>query len=200
LMLAEDLRDLRILAVTSAVTHEGKTSVAVQLAMSLARSTNNSTLLLDGDMRSPNLHDIFDVKLTPGLTKVLEGKTSIEEAIIATSCPALDLLPAGKLVNNPHQLLGNGALAALLQSIAEKYRYVVIDTPPVLAASESLMLAKMADASLVCVLRDVSRIDQVKKAYQRLQIAGGKPVGLVLNGVPTKTYAYHYGTYGYSNR
>ena len=78
------------------------------------------------------------------------------------------------------------ATTAFLQSIPDKYRYIIIDTPPVLAASESLVLATMADASLVCVLRDVSRIDQIKKAYQRLTIAGGKPVGLVLNGVPTK--------------
>jgi polysaccharide biosynthesis transport protein len=200
LMLAENLCDLRVLAVTSAVTHEGKTSVAVQLAMSLARSTNKPTLLIDGDMRSPNLHDIFETPLIPGLAKVLEGKSSIDEAIVATSCPALDLLPAGELNSNPHHLLGNGGPAALLRGIPEKYRYVVIDTPPVLAASESLVLAKMADATLVCVLRDVSRIDQVKKAYQRLLIGGSKPVGLVLNGVPTRTYAHHYGSYAYVRR
>jgi polysaccharide biosynthesis transport protein len=200
LMLAEDLRDLRVLAVTSATTHEGKTSVAVQLAMSMARSTNKPTLLIDGDMRSPNLHEIFEVPLEPGLTKILEGKASIAESIVATSCSVLDLLPAGELVCDPHQLLGNGEPAALLQSIPDKYRYVIIDTPPVLAASESLMLAAMADASLVCVLRDVSRIEQIKKAYQRLMIAGGKPVGLVLNGVPTKTYANNYGNYAYANQ
>ena len=59
------------------------------------------------------------------------------------------------------------------------------------------MLASLADASVVCVLRDVSRIDQVRKAYERLQKTGGNPVGLVLNGVPTRTYAYRYGSYAY---
>jgi capsular exopolysaccharide synthesis family protein len=200
LMLAEELRDLRVLAVTSATTHEGKTSVAVQFAMSVARATQQPTLLIDGDMRSPNLHDIFGVKLEPGLTKVLEGRASVEEAIVATSCPSLDLLPAGFLTSNPHQLLGNSTAAALLQSVPDKYRYVIVDTPPVLAASESLMLAAIADATLVCVLRDVSRIDQIQKAYKRLSLSGGKPVGLVLNGVPTKAYAQYYGTYGMSNR
>jgi capsular exopolysaccharide synthesis family protein len=200
LMLAEDLRDLRILAVTSATTHEGKTSLATQLAMSLARTKNKPTLLIDGDMRSPNLHDIFEVPLQPGLTKILEGNISIEEAIVPTSCPPLDLLPAGKLAGNPHQLLGNVDPAALLRSIPEKYCYVIIDCPPVLAASESLVLAAMADATLVCVLRDVSRIDQIKKAYGRLLLSGAKPLGLVLNGVPTKSYAYHYGSYAYANR
>jgi tyrosine-protein kinase Etk/Wzc len=77
---------------------------------------------------------------------------------------------------------------------------VIIDCPPVLAASESLVLAAMADATLVCVLRDVSRIDQIKKAYGRLLLSGAKPLGLVLNGVPTKSYAYHYGSYAYANR
>jgi capsular exopolysaccharide synthesis family protein len=200
LMLAEELRHLRVMAVTSATTHEGKTSVAVQLAMSVARATQQPTLLIDGDMRSPNLHDIFGTRLEPGLTKVLEGEASIEEAIVATSCPSLDLLPAGVLASNPHRLLGNSNSADLLQSIPQKYRYVLIDTPPVLAASESLMLATMADATLVCVLRDVSRIDQIKKAYKRLSLAGGKPVGLVLNGVPTRTYANYYGTYGLYDR
>jgi capsular exopolysaccharide synthesis family protein len=200
LMLAEDLRDLRVLTVTSATMHEGKTSVAAQLAMSLARTTCHPTLLIDGDMRSPKLHSIFDVPLSPGLTDVLEKKTPIEEAIVATTCPALDLLPAGDLRAAPHQLLGNGAPAALLESIPEKYRFIILDTPPVLAASESLILATMADATLVCVLRDVSRIDQIKKAYHRLLVAGGKPVGLVLNGVPTKTYAFNHGCYSYVQR
>jgi receptor protein-tyrosine kinase len=195
LMLSEELRELRVFAVASAVTHEGKTSLAVQLAMSMARTTGKPILLIDGDMRSPNLHEIFDVKLAPGLTKVLQERVPIEAAIVPTSCPGLDILPAGRLSNNPHQLLGKDSADTLLKAIPEKYRYVVIDTPPVLSASESLMLAAMADATLVCVLRDVSRIDQIKKAYHRLLAAGGKPVGLVLNGVPTRTYAYHYGAY-----
>jgi succinoglycan biosynthesis transport protein ExoP len=197
LMLEEELCHVRILAVTSATNHEGKTSVAAQLALSLARATESPILLIDGDTRAPDLHNIFDATLEPGLTQVLLGKCPIEEAIIAIGKSNLDLLPAGKLESNPHQLLGSGSRAAFRQSIPAKYRYVIIDTPPILAASESLMLASLADASFVCVLRDVSRIDQVRKAYDRLQTTGGNPVGLVLNGVPTKSYAYNYGSYAY---
>lgn len=196
LMLSQELRNLRVLAVTSAVSHEGKTSLAAQLAMSVARTTNEPTLLIDGDLRSPNLHEIFDAQLTPGLTKVLEGQISMEAAIVATACPTLDFLPAGRLLTSPHLLLANNSTSeSLRKAIPERYRYVIVDTPPVLAASESLILASMADATLVCVLRDVSRIDQIKKAYHRLLTAGGKPIGLVLNGVPPKSYAYHYGSY-----
>jgi capsular exopolysaccharide synthesis family protein len=198
LMLDEELRHVRFLAVTSATNHEGKTSVAAQLALSLARATESPILLIDGDTRAPDLHNIFDMPLEPGLTKVLEGSCLIEEAIITVGKSNLDVLPAGKLESNPHQLLGNGSQDAFRKSIPDRYRYVIIDTPPILAASESLMLASLADASIVCVLRDVSRIDQVRKAYDRLQSTGGNPVGLVLNGVPSKSYAYHYGSYAYA--
>jgi tyrosine-protein kinase Etk/Wzc len=94
-------------------------------------------------------------------------------------------------------LLGNGAWQAVLAAIPSDYRYIIIDTPPVLAASESLVLAKAADASLVCAMRDVSRMDQVRKASERLQAAGSRVIGTVLNGVPTRQYAYRYGTYAH---
>ena len=76
---------------------------------------------------------------------------------------------------------------------------MIIDTPPVLAASEALVLAKAADASLVCAMRDVSRADQVRKASERLLAAGSRVIGTVLNGVPARQYAYRYGTYAHSS-
>jgi polysaccharide biosynthesis transport protein len=79
--------------------------------------------------------------------------------------------------------------------IPAHYRYVVIDTPPVLAASEALVLAKAADASLVSTMRDVSRMDQVRYTIERLATAGCRPVGTVLNGVPTNSYVSRYGDY-----
>ena len=101
--------------------------------------------------------------------------------------------------HSPHKLLGNGELKALLEEVRSSYRYIIIDTPPVLAASESLVLAKAADATLMCTMRDSSRIDQVKRAYERLVAAGTPPIGTVLSGVPAKQYSYRYGTYAYSS-
>jgi tyrosine-protein kinase Etk/Wzc len=82
-----------------------------------------------------------------------------------------------------------------LAQIPGSYGYVIVDTPPVLAASESLVLSKYADAILICVMRDVSRADQVRKASNLLTAAGGCPVGTVLNGVPTRSYKHSYGSY-----
>ena len=198
LTLSDELRGMRLLAVTSAANHEGKTSVAAQLAMSLARATGAKTLLIDGDMRSPDIHKLFKVPLEPGLAEVLGGSCPLADAIVTSWSEWVHLLPAGKLRKNPHHLLGNGAWQALLAAIPGDYRYVIIDTPPVLAASESLVLAKAADASLVCAMRDVSRMDQVRKASERLQAAGSRVIGTVLNGVPTRQYAFRYGTYAHS--
>jgi polysaccharide biosynthesis transport protein len=200
LMLSDYLRDMRVLTVTSAAKQEGKTSVSAQLARSLSRVTGQPILLIDGDLRSPNIHQIFNVPLEPGLVKVLKGECSLENAIVANQSECLHILPAGRLDTNPHQLLGNGAIAGLLRQIPSKYRYIVIDTSPVLAASETLVLTAASDASLVCVMRDVSRMDQLKKTYERLIAAGSKPVGLVINGIPTKSYAYRYGSYAYNNK
>jgi len=186
---------LRILAITSAVSQEGKTSVAVQLAVSIARATHEPTLLIDGDLRSPGVHRVFDLPLAPGFTKVLAGKCPVEEAIVPTGAENVDVLPAGELSTSPHRLLGNGNLETLLRSLPAKYRYIVVDTPPVLAASESLILASSADAFLMCAMRNVSRLSQVEKATERLTATGGRLAGTVLSGVPVSQYVRRYGTY-----
>ncbi len=200
LVLSEDLKDVRVLTVTSAANNEGKTSVASQLAVSIARASGKPTLLIDGDMRSPDVHRVFEIPLTPGLAEVLADECTIEDAIVTSWSKHVHLIPAGRLAVSPHKLLGNGNVKSLLQKVQTCYRYIVIDTPPVLAAAEALVLAKAADASLICAMQDVSRGDQVRKACQRLTAAGTRLVGTVLNGVPTKRYAYRYGSYAYSNK
>ncbi len=197
LMLSEPLRDLQVLAVTSASKKEGKTSVASQLVVSIARASGTATLLVDGDMRSPDIHNVFDIPLKPGLVEVMTAKCDLDEAIVTDWSQYVHLLPAGRLRTNPHKLMGNGKVKELFDELRSRYRYIVIDTPPVLAASEALVLAKTADASLMCAMQDCSRLDQVRKGYNRLLAAGARPAGMVLNGVPVKRYAYRYGNYAY---
>jgi capsular exopolysaccharide synthesis family protein len=195
LTLSDHMSEMRVLAVTSAVNHEGKTSVAVQLAISLARSTREPLLLIDGDMRSPDVHRVFQAPLEPGLAMVLAGACTLEEAIVTNASADIHLLPAGRLRVSPHQLLGNGTWKALLARIPTRYRYVVIDTPPVLAASEAIVLANGADVAVVCAMRGMSRMDQIRKTIERLAATGCRPVGTVLSGVPTRYYASRYGDY-----
>jgi capsular exopolysaccharide synthesis family protein len=195
LRLAEDLRHIHVLAVTSASSHEGKTSVAAQLAVSISNATKEKTLLVDGDMRSPDIHRIFGVDAEPGLEDILNGDCELYEAIVTDWSENLHILPAGKLGVNPHRLLANGTARDLFAILARQYRYVIVDTPPVLAAGESLILCEAADATLMCAMWDVTRADQVRRACKKLAMAGVQTTGTILNGVPASRYRYRYGKY-----
>jgi polysaccharide biosynthesis transport protein len=198
LTLIESARGRRVLAVTSSISREGKTSLAAQLAVSVANSSGKPTLLIDGDMRSPDLHRVFDVECGPGLAEVLAGECPLEEAIETSFSSRLHVLTAGRLGVSPHQLTGAGEFAALVEKLRGMYEHVIIDTPPILSASEALLMARAADATILCVRRDYSRVDQVSEAHARLMAAGVKIAGAVLNGVPTQHYAYRYGSYYYA--
>ena len=198
LVLSEELKGLKILAVTSASSDEGKTSVATQLALSLAHASGKPTLLIDGDLRAPDLHEVFEIDRSPGFAEVLTGECELESAITPSWTPRVHVLPGGRLNTSPHTVLGNGALGNVLQRVSTEYAYIVLDTPPILAASESLVLAKAADGAIICAMRDVSRAEQVGTASQRLVASGCRTVGAVLNGVSPQRYRYSYGRYDYT--
>lgn len=198
LLLSKPAHPVQVLAISSACSQEGKTTVAVQLALSIARSSNEPTLLIDGDTRSPDVHQVFGMENEAGLVDVLADGRPLEEVVVRTWHEALDILPAGKLRGNPHRLFANGALQSALNDACQHYQHVVLDTPPVLAASEALVMASATDATIMCVMRDRSRRDQVRKAYQRLSSGGATLVGSVLNGIPLRRYTYAYGRYDYA--
>lgn len=195
LKVVQSLSGMQTLAVTSAVSREGKTSLAAQLAISLASATGQPTLLIDGDMRSPDIHRAFDQDRGPGLVEVLRGQVPVEEAIREDFSDSLHVLTAGCLDVSPHSLLGASDFAELIAKLKGRYAHIVIDTPPLLAASESLLMACVADATILCARRDFSRVHQTIEAYSRLRSAGVKIAGAVLNGIPTKSYVYRYGSY-----
>jgi capsular exopolysaccharide synthesis family protein len=167
------------------------------LAISLAQCCHEGVILVDADVRAPDMHDIYEVPLSPGLAEVMLGESSLRDAIHPTAVKNVHLLPAGFAKSHPHLLLHHDRLQALLTELQKKYRYVVLDTPPVLAVGESLSVCKMADGVLICALRDVSRQPQVQLLQQRLRNAGAKALGVVLGGVSTRSYASKYGDYAY---
>lgn len=197
LMLTPEVREMRSLAITSAVTREGKSSLASSLAASLAKCVREPILLIDADMRCPSLHEAFNTPLAPGLADVLGGERRIPETIIATAGGAVHFVPAGSMKTNPHGLLQRGDFSALIGDLKAAYRYIIIDTPPVLAASEALLIASIAEGTLVSTMRDRSRGPQFRMACHRLAGAGATLVGTVINGLPVRTWAYKYGGYGY---
>lgn len=200
LTLVEPTEDLRTLAITSAISGEGKSSLSAQLAISLEQASGNPTLIIDGDMRFPNQHERFGVPNGLGLADVLSKKCSLEEAIVASPLHSVMVLPAGCLTGSPHRLLNNGSFAGLLQQLRTRYRHIIIDTPPILPASEALVMARAADAAVLCMRRDYSRLDQVQDAHDRMEAARVHTVGAVLNGIPLSHYSRKYSDYPYRAR
>jgi len=195
LTLREDLRSCRVFTITSALSGEGKTSVSCQLVVSLARSTGSKVLLIDGDLRAPDVHHVFGRPMTAGLVGYLNGTDEWRDLVDRDWNDSIHLLTSGYLKGSPHRLLSNGRFEKLIEEARQEYDYIVLDTPPVLPASEALLFAKVADAVLMCALRDKSRIEQLVQAYQRLESSGCKVAGSVLSGVPVREYASYYGDY-----
>ncbi|HAY82578.1 MAG TPA: hypothetical protein DCY79_22450 [Planctomycetaceae bacterium] len=198
LVLSRPLEDIQVLAVTSSVSGEGKTTLAAQLAMSIARASGQPTLLIDGDMRAPDLYDVFEIPNQPGFADLLEDHNSLGGYVTKWD-EHCHVLPAGQLTSSPHRLLANGAFSGMLKEARATYKHIVIDTPPILAAGESMVMAKAADATILCAKRDVTRMEQLKKSRERLKGAGAEIVGCVFNDVPPNRYSYRYGYYGYED-
>ena len=195
LTVREDLKECRVFTITSALSGEGKTSVACQLVVSLARSTSSKVLLIDGDLRAPDVHNVFGREMTSGLVGYLNGTDEWRALIDREWNDSIHILTSGHLKGSPHRILSNGRFEKLIQEAREEYDYIVIDTPPVLPASEALLFARCADAVLMCALRDKSRIEQLMQAYNRLNASGANVAGSILSGVPVKEYAGYYGDY-----
>ncbi len=187
-----------VFSVTSAASNEGKTTLATQLAISAARSNFGRTLLIDADLRSPSLHRLLGGSLDVGLGDVLSNTVTLDNAITSTAIENLDLLTAGKLRTNPRRYFSNDQWSKILEQARQKYDHIIVDTPPVLAASESLEISRQCDNTLMCVMRDVSRSDSVKRAHDRLIAADVNVVGCAFSGVPQNEYAYRYGSYDYN--
>ncbi len=184
---------LRVIMVTSACAGEGKTSVATQLAASLARSWRK-TLLIDGDLRSPAAHRVFDLPQDPGLSEVLRGEVATEDAIRPAPVSRLWVLPAGQWDAHAIQALAQDKVHTLFERLKGQYDFIIVDSSPVLPVADSLLLAQQADGVLFSILRDVSRVPEVYAAQQRLSPLGVRMLGAVVIGMTSELSkrAYQY--------
>ena len=175
----------RVVMVSSSDIQEGKTTVASQLAASLARA-GRRTVLLDGDLRNPTAHVVFGLPLGPGFADVLRGDAEGEAALYATSAPNLWLMPAGQFDAAAVQALAGEALVKIIKSLKDQYDFVIVDAPPVLKVADPLIFGQCVDAAVISVRRDVSQIPKILEACENLRAVGVKVLGAIVNGVKEK--------------
>lgn len=182
----------KVILVTSAVEHEGKTTFAAQLAASLARS-GKRTLLLDGDLRHPNVHLALGLDLRAGLPELLRGEITADEAVQPTAIDGLFAVTGGACDYAAITALSRPESVSLIRSLRESFDEIVIDAGPVLAFADVLLLGQLSDIAIVATMRDVSRVPQVTSAVDRLRSVGIRVLGTVVNGVsdasPRRLYA-----------
>jgi capsular exopolysaccharide synthesis family protein len=184
--------DLRVVMVTSAVGGEGKTTLASNLAMSLARA-GRKTLLIDCDLRRPSAHQLFEQTLQPGFSEVVLREVEPAAAVRPTTTdPNLYLLPAGHWDREVIQELAKAGLPALFARLRQDFDFIVVDSHPVLPATDSLLIGQHVDAVIVSLMRDVSQVHHVHAACQQLATLGIRVFGAVVNGVPVKDYGKGY--------
>jgi tyrosine-protein kinase Etk/Wzc len=176
---------------TSPGPAEGKSTTAANLAAVLA-ARGDKTLLVDADLRRGGLHEAFDVMRSPGLSDLLVGELDAREAVRPSVGTGLDFLPAGQRPPNPSELLGSQAMADLLGTWSDEYRWVVLDAPPVLAVADATVLAALCDGSVLVLRAGETDRRAGWRAIQQLKRVGARVVGSVLNVVKPGTTSDKY--------
>lgn len=188
----------KVIAITGPNPNIGKSFAAVNLSMVFAQ-TGRKVLLIDADLRKGYLHQFFDKETTKnqGLAGVLAGKIELEAALQATSEPCLTLLPRGPIPNHPSELLMGERLESVISTLRGMFDLIIIDTPPVMAVSDALIISQYADASLTVARFGYNRVTDIQKTVKAYAGSGLKIDGVILNGSYKTLVNMQHGEYGY---
>ena len=181
-----------VFAITSAMMHDGKTTNAVNLAISIA-STTKKVLLIDGDMRKPTVHRYFGLENKNGLSEILAGLTN-EVKIRKTDVENLHVLTSGQIPPNPAELFGSRQMDNLLTYVKDFFDYVIIDTPPVNLVTDAAILAEKITGYVFVVQSGKNHYYEISYALETVQTMNGNVVGMILNDAAGKSSG-HYGSY-----
>ena len=201
LLLSTAGHEPRIILLTSATPSEGKTTASINLACVMAQR-GVRVLLIDADLRRPTVHHRFGLNGKLGLTSVLTGSVTLEQAIQKIpEVPSLDVLSSGPVPPFPTEMLGSDVMAQMLKQCEGIYTHIVMDSPPLLSVTDSVVLARDADAVVLIVRQGKSSKHALRRARDLLLRSGARITGLVLNAVDVNSPEYYsyYGYYGYSS-
>ena len=188
-------RPPKTMLVTSLQQQDGKTSVSTNCAITLAQLGMGDVLLVDADMRHPDLHGIFGVAQTPGLSDLLVGGVEVTAVIRPTRVPGLFVIPAGPIPTNPTELLFSPRFTQALATLGERFAHIVIDTPPMLGVSDTLVLAPRVEGVILVVRHGHTGRDAAQRAVQMLGSVRAQVLGVVLNHADARTTTAGYQYY-----
>ncbi|TMV47494.1 CpsD/CapB family tyrosine-protein kinase [Paenibacillus mesophilus] len=176
---------VRTVLVTSAKGGEGKTTTAANLAILFAEEKKR-VLLVDADLRNPSLHHVFSRANRVGITNTLSDQSDVQEAIQDTSIDRLSLLTTGPIPTNPAELLAKFRLEKTFREIKQSFDIVIVDSPPVLPVTDSLLLSSQCDGVVLVLQSGKTKREDARKTVQALELAQCRLLGTVLNNKRTK--------------
>jgi len=188
----------KIIAITSSLPREGKTTTAVNLATVLAQ-LGGPVLIVDADLRKPRLQKVFGLTRDTGLVNFLVGSHPIDECLFKSSVPNLAVMPSGPIPPNPSELLGSARMTELIALLRDRFSYVILDTPPLIAVTDALVLATNSDGVVLTVHGGETPRELVQRAAERLKQPSITVLGALLNNLDLvhHGYAFSKGYYEY---
>jgi capsular exopolysaccharide synthesis family protein len=196
LLFSKAVGNIRSLVISSAAPGEGKSFTAANLTITLAQQ-KSKTLLIDADLRRGVLHNTFNCNKKPGLTNYLTGVASLEEVLQETYIPNLTLIACGSMIPNPSELLGSERMKRFVAGITKRFDMIVFDSPPLLAASDAVILGTMVDGVAMVIRTGQTHRDTIKRKLELFQNVQARVLGGVLNcaGIEVAHEGYSYYSY-----
>ncbi|CAM3425382.1 polysaccharide biosynthesis tyrosine autokinase [Nocardioides dubius] len=187
--------DHKVFVMTSSVPAEGKTTTAINLAVTLAMA-GQKVVLVECDLRRPQVADRLNLEPAVGTTSVLVGKLELDDALQPYGRSGLEVLASGPIPPNPSELLQSHAMEKLLADLRARFDVVILDAPPLLPVTDAALLAAQANGAVVVTRYGKTTQDQLRHSMERLEQVDARPLGVVINRTPLKTRGTSYG-YGY---
>ena len=185
-----------LITISGPAPEVGKSFISTNLATILAQS-DKRVLIIDADLRRGYLHKYFNLDTQPGLTELLNGQQSLDTVIRPTEVPGLSVISRGKSPANPSELLSSNQFKNLLEQMSEKFDHVIIDTPPVLAVTDGIIISQYTGVNLVIARYAKTQMKELELTLNRFEQAGVKVNGFILNDIQRSSAAYGYG-YNYA--
>lgn len=187
---------IKTILVTSSAPKEGKTFVAVNTAGSFAQA-NKKTIIVDCDLRKPRLHSIFKIQRFPGFSDYFFGQASLEEIIHSSEVPNLSYITSGTIPPNPSEILSSDQMEAFIQRINSVFDVVIFDSPPIIAVTDSEILSRLVDATILVVSANQTEIELMRKSSEMINHEKNSFIGVLLNNFSYKSgygsyYKYYY--------
>ncbi len=185
-----------VVAFTSWSKGEGKSTATANLAISFSKM-DKKVLLIDADLRRPNIHNLMKLQNSAGLSEVIGKFKSFDEVINRDVLPYLDVLTSGSIPPNPSELLASQNFSAMLEVLRKDYDYIILDTPPVGVVADALILKDLVAGYVVVVREKFTTHGDIEKALQSIRLADSKVLGFLKVGCAASERKYSKGQYGY---